>query len=69
VSVEPIAEHEQSGSRPVLMGSATDFNAATQLPLILPITNGGQFDHRSGYAVALLSVKTTSFYAAISRAL
>ena len=46
VSLDPTAGHEQSGSRPVLVVSPAEFNEATKLPVILPITNGGEFARR-----------------------
>lgn len=51
VSLDPTAGHEQSGSRPVLVVSPGEFNEATKLPVILPITNGGEFARRLGFAV------------------
>ena len=59
VSLDPTAGHEQSGSRPVLVVSATDFNLATKLPVALPITSGGNFARRLGFAVALSGTQTT----------
>lgn len=59
VSLDPIAEHEQSGSRPVVIVSPDEFNQATKLPVILPITNGGDFTRRLGFAVTLAGTKTT----------
>lgn len=59
VSLDPTAGHEQQGYRPVLVISPTDFNRATQLPVILPITNGGGFARRLGFAVVLTGTKTT----------
>jgi len=59
VSLDPTAGHEQSGSRPVLVVSPTEFNAATKLPVVLPITNGGEFARRLGFAVLLTGTKTT----------
>ncbi len=59
VSLDPTAGHEQSGSRPVLIVSPVEFNEATELPVILPITNGGDFARRLGFAVALTGIKTT----------
>ena len=51
VSLEPTAGHEQNGSRPVLVVSPTEFNEATNLPVVLPITKGGVFARRLGFAV------------------
>mgnify|MGYP001012804512 CR=1 FL=1 len=59
VSLDPIAGHEQSGSRPVVIVSPDEFNQATKLPIILPITNGGEFARRLGFAVTLAGIKTT----------
>lgn len=61
VSLDPITGHEQSGSRPVLVVSPTEFNDASKLPVILPITNGGEFARRLGFAVALTGIKTAGF--------
>nr|WP_288120749.1 type II toxin-antitoxin system PemK/MazF family toxin [Thiomonas sp.] len=59
VSLDPTAGHEQSGSRPVLVVSPVEFNEATKLPVILPITNGGEFARCLGFAVPLTGIKTT----------
>lgn len=59
VSLDPTAGHEQSGSRPALVVSPTEFNLATKLPLVLPITSGGEFARRLGFAVAITGIKTT----------
>ncbi|WP_091457381.1 type II toxin-antitoxin system PemK/MazF family toxin [Giesbergeria anulus] len=59
VSLDPTAGHEQSGSRPVLVVSPGAFNQATKLPVVLPITNGGDFARRLGFFVSLEGTKTT----------
>lgn len=59
VDLDPTAGREQRGHRPVLVISADAFNAATKLPVILPITNGGDFARRIGFAVELAGLKTT----------
>jgi mRNA interferase ChpB len=59
VSLDPTAGHEQSGSRPVLIVTPAEFNAATGLPVVLPITNGGGFARRLGFAVPISGAKTT----------
>jgi mRNA interferase ChpB len=59
VSLDPTEGREQRGSRPVLLVSPTEFNEATKLPVVLPITNGGDFARRSGFAVPLTGIKTT----------
>jgi len=59
VSLDPTARHEQSASRPVLVVLATAFNLATKLPIVLPITNSGDFARRLGFAVPLSGIQTT----------
>lgn len=59
VSFDPTAGSEQQGNRPVLIVSATEFNQATKLPVICPITSGGDFARRIGFAVPLTGIKTT----------
>lgn len=59
VSLDPTVGHEQRGHRPVLIVSPTAFNMATQLPVVLPIINGGDFARRLGFAVTLSGTKTT----------
>jgi mRNA interferase ChpB len=39
--------------------SPTKFNEATKLPVVLPITSGGEFARRLGFAVPLSGTKTT----------
>jgi mRNA interferase ChpB len=59
VSLDPTLGHEQRGRRPVLVVSPTQFNDATNLPVVLPITSGGEFARRIGFAVSLAGIKTT----------
>ena len=59
VSLDPTQGHEQSGSRPVLIVSPEEFNKATKLPVVLPITTGGDFARRIGFAVTISGIKTT----------
>lgn len=59
VSLDPTLGHEQRGQRPVLIVSPTNFNEATRLPVVLPITSGGEFARRLGFSVPLAGVKTT----------
>lgn len=61
VSLDPTEGHEQRGSRPVLVVSPDEFNAATKLPIICPITSGGDFARRIGFAVAILGIKTSGY--------
>jgi mRNA interferase ChpB len=59
VSLNPTQGREQQGHRPVLIISPTEFNVATKLPVVLPITNGGDFARRIGFAVEISGIKTT----------
>jgi mRNA interferase ChpB len=59
VDLEPTQGREQRGHRPVVIVSPDEFNRATNLPVILPITNGGDFARRFGFAVPLAGIKTT----------
>jgi mRNA interferase ChpB len=59
VSLNPAQGREQQGHRPVLIISPTEFNAATRLPVVLPVTNGGDFARRLGFAVEITGIKTT----------
>ncbi|MGH9605781.1 MAG: type II toxin-antitoxin system PemK/MazF family toxin [Terracidiphilus sp.] len=59
VSLDPALGHEQRGRRPVLVISPTEFNKATRVPVVLPITSGGEFARRIGFAVPLAGTKTT----------
>ena len=52
-SLDPTAGREQQGYRPLLVITEEQFNRLTSLPVILPITNGGAFARRIGYAVPL----------------
>jgi mRNA interferase ChpB len=59
VSLDLTTGHEQRGHRPVLIVSPTDFNRATKLPVVLPITSGGDFARRIGFAVPIAGIRTT----------
>jgi mRNA interferase ChpB len=59
VDLDPTQGREQRGHRPVVVVSPDDFNRATGLPVIVPITNGGDFARRIGFAVPLSGTKTT----------
>jgi mRNA interferase ChpB len=59
VTLDPTQGREQRGFRPVLIVSPAEFNEATKLPVILPITNGGEFARRIGFAVPITGIKTT----------
>jgi mRNA interferase ChpB len=53
VSLHPAKGHEQQGVRPVLVVSPERFNTFTHVPVVLPITSGGSFARRAGFAVSL----------------
>jgi len=59
VSLDPTEGREQRGSRLVLIVSPTAFNEATSLPVICPITNGGDFARSLGFSVTVTGIKTT----------
>jgi mRNA interferase ChpB len=54
VSLDPTLGHEQQGRRPVLIVSPGAFNRVTKVPVVLPITSGGNFARNAGFAVSLL---------------
>ena len=58
VSLDPTQGHEQRGRRPVLIISAGPFNRLTGVPVILPITTGGNFARMAGFAVSLADCGT-----------
>lgn len=53
VSLDPTAGHEQQGTSPVLVVSPDAFNRVTRVPVVLPITSGGNFARTAGFAVSL----------------
>jgi mRNA interferase ChpB len=59
VPLDSTSGREQRGRRPVLIVSPTAFNQATKLPVVLPITNGGDFARKIGFAVLLTGTKTS----------
>src|SRR5260370_8475245 len=58
VSLDPTQGHEQSGRRPVLIISPGPFNRLTRVPVVLPITTGGNFARTAGFAVSLADCGT-----------
>ena len=58
VSLDPAAGHEQQGKRPVLVISPGKFNRVTGVPVILPVTTGGNFARTAGFAVSLTGAGT-----------
>jgi mRNA-degrading endonuclease toxin of MazEF toxin-antitoxin module len=59
VSLDPTSGHEQRGHRPVLLLTPGAFNRATGCPVVAPITSGGGFARRAGFAVPLEGTITT----------
>jgi mRNA-degrading endonuclease toxin of MazEF toxin-antitoxin module len=58
VSLDPAAGHEQQGRRPVIVISPGKFNRVTGVPVVLPITTGGNFARTAGFAVSLMNAGT-----------
>jgi mRNA interferase ChpB len=58
VSLDPTKGSEQQGVRPVLVVSSGDFNRVTRTPIVLPITQGGNFARTQGFAVNLQGAGT-----------
>ena len=58
VSLGPTQGHEQQGRRPVLVVSPGAFNRLTKVPIVLPITTGGDFARTRGFAVSLAGAGT-----------
>lgn len=58
VSLDPTSGHEQRGRRPVLIASTEAFNRITKVPIVLPITSGGNFARTAGFAVPLTGAGT-----------
>ena len=49
VGLDPTQGHEQKGRRPVLIVSPEAFNRVTKVPVVLPITGGGNFARTAGF--------------------
>lgn len=60
VSLDPTSGNEQQGTRPVLIISPAAFNRVTRAPIVLPITNGGNFARTAGFAVPLTGAGTAT---------
>lgn len=58
VSLDPTSGHEQQGKRPVLIVTPGKFNKFTGVPVVLPITGGGNFARMAGFAVSLTGAGT-----------
>jgi len=60
VGLDPVEGHEQRGRRPVLIVSPDAFNRLTKVPVVLPITSGGNFARTAGFAVSLAGRGTST---------
>ena len=60
VGLDPTHGHEQKGRRPVLIVSPEAFNHVTKVPVVVPITSGGNFARTAGFAVTLHGAGTTT---------
>jgi mRNA-degrading endonuclease toxin of MazEF toxin-antitoxin module len=58
VDLGPAEGHEQKGRRPVLVISPDAFNQVTKVPVVLPITSGGNLARTAGFAVSLAGAGT-----------
>ena len=58
VGLDPAEGYEQKGRRPVLVISPDAFNQVTKVPVVLPITSGGNFARTAGFAVSLAGAGT-----------
>ena len=61
VRLDPSEGYEQKERGPVLIVSPEAFNRVTRVPVVLPITSGGNFARTAGFTVALAGsgTKTT----------
>lgn len=59
VSLDPTVGHEQRGERPVVVISPKSFNDLTGVPIVVPMTSGGNFARVRGFAVDLTGVGLT----------
>lgn len=60
MSLDPTQGREIRGSRPVLVLSADDYNKASGLLLVAPITQGAASSRGNGFAVNLLGSGTAT---------
>jgi mRNA-degrading endonuclease toxin of MazEF toxin-antitoxin module len=56
--LDPAEGHKQKGRRPVLVISPDAFNQVTKVPVVLPITSGGNLARTAGFAVSLTGAGT-----------
>jgi mRNA-degrading endonuclease toxin of MazEF toxin-antitoxin module len=58
VTLDPTEGHEQKEKPPVLIVSPEAFNLVTKVPVVLPISSGGNFARTAGFAVSLSGAGT-----------
>ena len=58
VSLYPTSGHGERKARPVIIVSPGSFNRMTGMPIVLPITTGGNFARTAGFAVSLMGAGT-----------
>ncbi len=58
VGLDPTEGHPQKRCHPVLIVSPEVFNRVTKMPVVLPITSGGNFARTAGFAVPLTGSRT-----------
>jgi mRNA-degrading endonuclease toxin of MazEF toxin-antitoxin module len=58
VALDPAEGHEQKGRRPVLIVSPEAFNRLMKVPVVLPITSGGNSARMAGFSVQLSGAAT-----------
>jgi mRNA interferase ChpB len=58
VDLDPVTGREQQGRRFVLIISTSPFNILTGVPIVVPITIGGEFARSKGFAVSLSGAGT-----------
>ena len=58
--LDPVAGREQRGKRFVFIVSPKKFNQVTQVPIVVPITTGGDFTRSNGFSVSLSGAGTTT---------
>lgn len=56
VSLDPVRGHEQAGDRRILIVSSPQFNKMNGMPIVVPITQGGNFSRIRGYTVSLMGL-------------
>ena len=54
----PRKDTSKRGRRPILVISPDAFNHVTKVPVLLPITSGGNFARTAGFAVSLTGAGT-----------